>query len=200
MAERVRFGGHLDDCGRPIVGRWLFDGRGEHHQVLVCEGCRDGEAFPRDEGHFEPATSDGTNGNGHWVACERQFWNSSDGTYWGEPGASSFVYSDSPVKVVRHLYGPAPSTFDLRLVGGTADGVEMVFEASGAHPKVGERYLAFLTNQSFPMEAGADSAWTTVRLGQGLFRRSDSGWVETIQDFRVEDGSVDELSMPIAGS
>ena len=47
----------------------MVDGHGEHHQEPVCEGCRDDAEFGAWT-TFEPATSDGSNGNGYWVACE----------------------------------------------------------------------------------------------------------------------------------
>ncbi|MGZ3587697.1 MAG: hypothetical protein ACXVAE_01380 [Candidatus Limnocylindrales bacterium] len=68
--QRIRFGGHLDRCGRPVVGRWMLDMGGGHWETQVCEGCRDDAEFAGHRMTFEATTSDGTDGNGYWVACE----------------------------------------------------------------------------------------------------------------------------------
>jgi hypothetical protein len=71
--QRIRFGGLLDRCGRPVVGIWWVAIGGMHYRMEVCEGCRDSDEFAPAHGArvvFEAATSAGTNGNGYWVACE----------------------------------------------------------------------------------------------------------------------------------
>lgn len=70
-SQRIRFGGCLDACGRPVVGYWLLSAAGMHYAPEVCEGCRDSPEFSTWPGAtFKAATSEGTNGNGYWVACE----------------------------------------------------------------------------------------------------------------------------------
>ena len=62
----VRFGGYLDRCGRPVVGRYTDPLSGTYD---ACEGCCHSDEFGPPL-TFEATTSYGTNGNGYWVACE----------------------------------------------------------------------------------------------------------------------------------
>lgn len=107
-------------------------------------------------------------------------WNSSDGRAWSSDDRThpAYIYSDEDVVVDRVLRGSMePGKLSLRKLGGTADGVRMVFD-DDPHLATDTEYLVFLTNYPTPTESGSEARWTIQWMSLGVFTHVDGKtWV-----------------------
>ncbi|HET7182234.1 MAG TPA: hypothetical protein VFI15_08395 [Candidatus Limnocylindrales bacterium] len=105
-------------------------------------------------------------------------WNSADGKAWSGTGPDDYplVYRDDTFEIVRTIRGGTlPDHLVIRGVGGTADGVTVVFEGQPKW-KVGEAVVLLIAFKDTPLEAGTEKAWTLVANHQGAFRAVGADW------------------------
>lgn len=127
---------------------------------------------------------------GHFI----DHWNNAENAEWGELGVDSYIYRDSAVRLVRALRGNLPSTITVRGLGGTVADVSLEFEAGATEWVAGDQYLVFLEVGEFPTREGSEPFWTPVRLGQGVFERTESGWRDSIQFLEIADDELRQLT------
>lgn len=121
-------------------------------------------------------------------------WNNTDNTEWGDLGVDAYIYRDSEVRVVRALRGSLPSTVTVRGLGGTVGDVTLDFEGGATEWIAGDRYLVFLEVGPFPMRDRSEPFWTPVRLSQGVFEQTESGWRDSIQSLEISDDELSQLT------
>jgi hypothetical protein len=108
-----------------------------------------------------------------------EHWNNASNTEWSAPAQSGVVpliVGDESVAVVKIYKGDSPSgaTLSLRTIGGTADGVRMIF-ADLERLDRGVEHIVFLEEVDWPTAEGSERVLAPVAEGQGVFVGSLGG-------------------------
>lgn len=106
-----------------------------------------------------------------------EHWNNASNTEWAaraDSGIVPLIVSDDSVAVIKVYQGAANATLSMRTIGGTADGVRMVF-ADQQRLEPGQEYIVFLEEVDWPTAEGSERVLAPVAEAQGVFVSNGGG-------------------------
>lgn len=109
------------------------------------------------------------NAKDHWNNMANAQWSPSPGS-----GRSALIVRDNELLLVRTLRGSFESGDSVRTIGGTAAGVQMVFEGEPIL-RAGKQYILFLQAVDWPTQEGVERVFAPVAEGQGIFSATVGG-------------------------